>query len=72
MLLDTHSLLITTNEVDWLVTNRTVADMEDKLPREKRLDWERQICTVEGDTRFETISSKTFFSRGNLSWRMLS
>ena len=53
MLLDTHSLLVTLNEVDWLVTNKTVAEMEDKLPREERLEWAKQMCTVTGDTRFE-------------------
>ena len=58
MLLDTHSLLVTLNEVDWLVTNRTVADMEDRLPREERLEWAKQMSVVAGDTRFENF--KTF------------
>ena len=49
MLLDTHFLLITINEVDWLVTNRTVADMEDKLPREEIMEWARQMCSMEED-----------------------
>ena len=53
MLLDTHSLLVNLNEVDWLVTNKTVAEMEDKLPREEKLEWAKQMCTVTGDTRFE-------------------
>lgn len=57
MLLDTLSLLVTINEVDWLVTNRTVADMEDKLPREERLEWARQMCTAGGDTRFEKFKN---------------
>ena len=53
MLLDTHSLLVTLNEVDWLVTNKTVAEMEDKLPREERLELAKQMSTIGGESRFE-------------------
>ena len=35
------------------MTNKTVAEMEDKLPREERLEWAKQMCTVTGNTRFE-------------------
>jgi hypothetical protein len=53
MLMDTHSLLVTLNEVEWLVTNKTVAEMEDKLPREERLEWAKQMSGIGGETRFE-------------------
>ena len=53
MLLDTHSLLASLNELDWLVTNRTVADLEDKLPPGERIEWAKQMSTVAGDTRYE-------------------
>ena len=57
MLLDTHSLLATLNEVEWLVTNKSVAEMEDKLPREERLEWAKQMGAVTGDTRFEKFKN---------------
>ena len=57
MLLDTHSLLVTLNEEDWLVTNRTVADMEDKLPREERFEWAKQLSSISGDTKFEKFKN---------------
>ena len=53
MLLDTHSLLVTLNEVDWLFTNKYVAELEDRLPREEKVEWARQMGTVSGDTKFE-------------------
>ena len=46
LLLDTHSLLVTLNEVDWLVTNRAVADLEDKLPKEERIEWAKQMISA--------------------------
>ena len=27
--------------------------MEDKLPRDERIEWAKQMCAVAGDTRFE-------------------
>ena len=52
-LLDTHSLLQSINEEDWLVSNRTVAELEGKLPREEKLEWARQYNTLPGITKFE-------------------
>ena len=57
MLLDTHSLLASLNELDWLVTNRTVADLEDKLPPGERIEWAKQMSTVAGDTRYEKFKN---------------
>ena len=37
MLLDTHSCLTAIGEEDWLVSNRSVADLEDKLPGMRKL-----------------------------------
>ena len=31
--------------------------MEDKLPKEEMLEWARQMCAVEGDTRFEKFKN---------------
>ena len=52
-LLDTHSLLYSINEEDWLVSNRTVVELEGKLPREEKLEWARQCNTLPGVTKFE-------------------
>ena len=52
-LMDTHSLLKSINEEDWLVGNRTVSELEVKLPREEKLEWARQYSTLPGVTKFE-------------------
>ena len=52
-LLDTHSLLVSLGEDDWLTSNRTVSELENKLPREEKLEWAKLCGTRLGDTRFE-------------------
>ena len=52
MLVDTEALLSSINEIEWLVSNRTVAELEDKLPQIERLEWARQMCTIAGDTKY--------------------
>ena len=32
MLLDNHDLLVNVNELEWLVSSRSVAELEDRLP----------------------------------------
>ena len=53
MLQDTHACLTTIGEQDWLVSNRSVADMEDKLPKEEKVEWAKRMQTIEGGTKFE-------------------
>lgn len=48
MLLDTHSSLTAIGEEEWLVSTRSVADLEDKLPREEMIEWAQRIQTLEG------------------------
>ena len=57
MVLDTYKLLAEMGEQDWLVSNRAVAELEGKLPREERLEWAKLCGTVEGDTKFEKFSN---------------
>ena len=56
-LLDTHSLLLSLGEEDWLTSNRTVSELENKLPREDKLKWAEQYGGQAGDTRFEKFRS---------------
>ena len=52
-LLDTHSLLVSLGEEDWLTGNRTVSELENMLPREEKSKWAELYGTVRGDTKFE-------------------
>ena len=57
MLLDTHSCLTAIGEEDWLVSNRSVADLEDKLPGDEKIEWAKRIQTLEGGTKFEKFKN---------------
>ena len=57
MVRDTYKLLAEMGEQDWLVSNRAVAELEGKLPREEKLEWAKLCGTVEGDTKFEKFSN---------------
>ena len=57
MVLDMHKLLAEISEQDWLVSNRAVAELEGRLPREEKLEWAKLCETVEGDTKFEKFSN---------------
>ena len=57
MLLDTHALLVSINEVEWLVSNRSVAELEDKLPHSERVEWARQMESMPGATKFEKLKN---------------
>ena len=46
LLLDTHSLLTNMGEEDWLVTNKSVSELEAKLPREELIEWVKQQGTI--------------------------
>ena len=52
-LLDTHTLLASLGEEDWLTSNRTVSELESKLPREEKFEWAKQQRTLPGDNKFE-------------------
>ena len=53
LLLDTHSLLASMGEEDWLVSSRSVSELEAKLPREEQIEWVKTLGTIGGDTKFE-------------------
>ena len=57
MLLDTQALLGSINEIEWLVSNRSVAELEDRLPHIERVEWARQMGSVSGDTKFERFKN---------------
>ena len=57
LLLDTHSLLTSMGEEDWLVSNRSVSELESKLPREEQIEWVKQMGTIGGDTKFEKFKN---------------
>ena len=52
-LLDTHALLASMGEEDWLTASRSVSELENKLPREEKMEWARQYEVLPGDTKFE-------------------
>ena len=52
-LLDTHSLLVSLGEEDWLTTNKTVSELENMLPRDEKCKWAELCGTVAGETKFE-------------------
>ena len=52
MVQDTHTLLSSIDEQDWLISNRAVSELEGKLPREEKLEWAKIYCTVESVTKF--------------------
>ena len=54
-LLDTHSLLVNLGEEDWLTSSRSVSELENKLPRDEKLDWARSSCLLPGTTKFESL-----------------
>ena len=56
-LLDTHSLLVSLGEEDWLTANRTVSELENKLPFEEKLEWAKQCGAQLGETRFEKFKN---------------
>ena len=56
---DTHTLLVSLGEEDWLTSNRTVSELKHKLPREEKFKW-AELCgqgSLVGDTRFERFQS---------------
>ena len=52
-LLDTHTLLLSLGEEDWLTSNRTVSELENKLPRDEKLKWAEMCGQCQGQTKFE-------------------
>ena len=52
-LLDTHTLLTSLGEEDWITSNRSVSELENKLPREEKLEWAKLVKTLPGNTKFE-------------------
>ena len=57
MLMDTHALLLNINELEWLVSNCSVAELEDRLPYSERVEWARCMSTVEGASKFEKFKN---------------
>ena len=60
-LLDTHSLLTSLGEEDWITSNRTVSELETKLPRDEQIEWSKQYRTLSGENKFEKF--KLFFNK---------
>ena len=56
-LVDTHSLLASLGEEDWLTTNRAVNELENKLPRDEKMKWAEAYSYISGETRFEKFKS---------------
>ena len=56
MLMDT-ALLLNINKLEWLVSNRSVAELEDRLPYSERVEWARCMSTVEGTSKFEKFKN---------------
>ena len=52
-LLDTHSLLASMGEEDWLTASRSMSVLENKLPRDEKIEWANQYEVLPGDTKFE-------------------
>ena len=61
LLLDTHSLLASMGEEDWLVSSRSVSELEAKLPRDEQIEWVKVMGTIGGDTKFEKF--RTFLQQ---------
>ena len=59
LLLDTHALLASMGEEDWLVSSMSVSELEAKLPLEEKVEWAKQMGTVAGHTKFEKF--RNFF-----------
>ena len=57
VLIDTHALLLNINELEWLVSNCSVAELEDRLPYSERVEWARCMSTVEGASKFEKFKN---------------
>ena len=57
LLLDTESLLKSINEEEWLISNRTVAELEDKLPQAERVEWARLMSSTVGDSKYERFKN---------------
>ena len=49
MVLDTHKLLASIYEQDWLVSNRAVAELEGKLLRDEKFEWAKLCGSVAGE-----------------------
>ena len=62
MVLDTHTLLASIDEQDWLVSNRAVAELEGKLPRDEKFEWATLCGSDDGDIKFEKFT--TFSNKG--------
>lgn len=45
------------NEVEWLVSKRSVAELEDRLHHSERVEWARQLETVPRTTKFEKLKN---------------
>ena len=56
-LLDTHTLLASLGEEDWITSNRTVSELESKLPREEKFEWAKQFRTLPGENKFEKFKA---------------
>ena len=41
----------------WLTTNKAVAEMEDKLPREERLEWAKYMSVMEGESNYDKFNN---------------
>ena len=57
ILLDTHTLLTSLGEEDWITSNRSVSELESKLPREEKLEWAKQLKTLPGGSKFEKFKA---------------
>ena len=56
MVLDTHKLLASIYEQDWLVSNRAVAELEGKLPRDEKFEWAKICGSVAGEITPKLLS----------------
>ena len=57
MLIDTEALLESINEIDWLTSNKSVAELEDKLPQSERVEWAKQMRSVTGGSKYERFKN---------------
>ena len=42
-------------EEDWLTSNRSVSELECKLPREEKFEWAKQYRLLPGENKFEKL-----------------
>ena len=57
LLLDTETLLKSINEIEWLVSNRSVAELEDMLPQSEKLEWAKKMGSTDGDTKYQKFKN---------------